>query len=137
MNDWSREMGEMHRQRDQAASSKVQALVDSEKQQHTVCLRRWPSLVGAITTLITSYNKGVGQQALTVVEGSDPDQPGVTLASGGPGHSTLVIALEGAELSVRKHGGQTDPGNSQHWIDLHRTDEDTAAYLLQNWMERL
>src|SRR5688572_22388874 len=136
MNDWSRQIGEKHRRRDQAASLAAQALVDGEHERRTACRLRWPMILTAIKALTEEYNAGFGQEAVVVVEGSDLEHPTVTLESVVSEHSTLGITVDGSELLVRTRGA-VDSSESTLWVALNRTDEDTAAYLVQNWMQRL
>jgi hypothetical protein len=132
MNDWSRQMGEKHGRRDRAASLQAQTLVDSEHDRHAACLERWPTIVVAMKTLIAGYNHGTGLNTLTLVE--DSVNPSVTLESARTGHSSLVIALDGADVSVRTHNGAAA---GTRWVSLNRTDENAAEYLLRDWMEQL
>jgi hypothetical protein len=130
---WSREVGEKNGRRDRAASLHAQALVELEHQRHEACLQRWPALVAALTALVASYNDGAGLDAVTLVE--DATQPGVTLAPAGNRDHRLTIALDGGDLAVRN--GSTGSVNGTKWVTLDRTDEETAAYLLRDWLERL
>jgi hypothetical protein len=136
MNDWSRQIGEKHRRRDRAASLAAQAVVDGEHERRTACRLRWPMILMAIRALTEEYNAGFGLEAVVVVEGSDLEHPGVTLESVVSKHSTLGITVDGSELLVRTLGA-VDPSESTRWVALHDTDEDTAAYLVQDWMQRL
>ena len=137
MSDWARQMGARHRLRNQVSSSQVLALADGEKERQTLCLARWPKIVAAMRTLIASYNQGFGDDTIRLVEDPDRERPSVTLESIKPGCGTLVVALEGAELCVRPGGTHTHPGHGQRWIGFNRTDHDTAAYVVQNWMDQL
>jgi hypothetical protein len=136
MNDWSRQIGEKHRRRDRAASLAAQAVVDGEHERRTACRLRWPMILMAIRALTEEYNAGFGLEAVVVVEGSDLEHPSVTLESVVSKHSTLGITVDGSELLVRTLGA-VDPSESTRWVALHDTDEDTAAYLVQDWMQRL
>lgn len=136
MNDWPRQIGEKHQRRDGAASRRAQAIVDDEHERRAACRRRWPTIVAAIRALTEEYNAGFGVEAVAVVEGSDLEQPSVTLESVVSEHSTLAITLDGSELFVRRSGG-VDSSESTRWVALNRNDEDTAAYLVQDWMQRL
>jgi hypothetical protein len=124
----------MHGRRDRAVAVGEQALVDREQQRHAACLQRWPALVAAMGTLVASYNKGAGLNAVTLVE--DAAHAGVTLESTTNGRRALVIALDGADVSVRTRNGH-DSMTDLHWVSLNRSDDDAAAYLLRDWMERL
>jgi hypothetical protein len=90
----------------------------------------------AIKTLTEEYNAGFGLDAVVVVEGSDLEHPSVTLKSVVSEHSALGIAVDGSELLVRTRGA-VDSSESTRWVALNRNDEDTAAYLVQDWMQRL
>ena len=132
MNDWSRQMGEKDGRRDRAASLQAQTLVDLEHDRHAACLERWPTIVAAMKTLIADYNDGTGLNTLTLVE--DSLNSGVTLESSRTGHSSLVIALDGADVSVHTRNGHA---GGTRWVSLNRTDENAAEYLLRDWMEQL
>ena len=135
MSDWPRQMGELRGRRDQAASLEAQRLAHREDERHHASLQRWPAIVAEMRTLIAHYNEGAGLDALTLVE--DSVNPGVTLESASNGGQALVIALDGAEVSVRTCNGHAGSINGAHWVSLDRTNENAAAYLLRDWMERL
>ena len=137
MNDWSRQIGEKHRRRDRAATVAAQTIVDGEHERRTECRLRWPTILMAIRALTEEYNAGYGRDAVVIVEGSDLEHPSVTLESVVSGHSTLGITVDGSELLVHT-GGTVDSGkNSTRSVVLNRSDEDIAAYLVQDWMQRL
>ena len=136
VNDWAREIGEKHQRRDGAISLRAQAVVDDEHARSAACRLRWPMILAAIRALTAEYNRGFGADAVLVVEGSDLEHPAVTLQSVLSEHSTLGIAIDGPELLVRTRGAAGSSENAR-WVALNRTDEDTAAYLVQDWMERL
>jgi hypothetical protein len=93
-------------------------------------------ILAAIRALTAEYNRGFGADAVFVVEGSDLEYPAVTLHSVVSEHATLGITVDGPELLVRTRGAAGSSENPR-WVALNRTDEDTAAYLVQDWMERL
>jgi len=128
-------MGEKRRRRDETASFEAQALIARENDLRTNSIGRWPGVVGALRDAVREYNEGVGHQVLVVVEGSDRQRPDVTIESTACPGSTLAVVLEDAQLHVarRAEGGVNDA----KWLDLTRTDEDTAAYVLQDWMARI
>ena len=128
-------MGEQHGQRDRTAGLGARGLVDREQEQNAACLQRWPALVVAMKTLVASYNKGAGGEAVTLVE--DTAHRGVTLESATNGRRALVLAVDGADVSVRTRHGRDQPLSGTQWVSLNRTDEDAAAYLLRDWMEQL
>ena len=133
--DWSRQMGERRGLRDRAASLRSQALVDLEYEQHAACRERWPTIVAAMRAMVESYNDGAGLAVLTLAE--DPVNPSVTLESARTGHGSLVLTLDGAEVSVRTRRSEGDLVNDRRWVSLNRTNENAAEYLLRNWMEQL
>ena len=132
---WARRMGENHGRRHRAAAHQAQTLVDLEHARHTACLQRWPAIVATMRTLVASYNEGAGPGTLTLTE--DPAKHVVTLESANSGRSTLLITLDGKDVSVCTRNGPTDALSSTRWVSLNRTDENAAAYLLRNWMEQL
>ena len=134
MEDWSRRIGETHGRRDRATTLGEQKILDREQQQHAECLQRWPAIVAAMRTVVAGYNHGVGLEAVTLVE--DTVNPGVTLESVANGRRALVMALDGSDVSVRTHNSHGD-STRRYWVSLNRTDENAAAYLLRDWMERL
>ncbi len=136
VNDWAREIGEKHQRRDRAASRHAQPIVDDEHERTAVCRLRWPMILAAIRALTEEYNRGFGSDAIVVVEGSGLEHPGVTLESVVSKHTTLGITVDGPELLVRTRNG-VDSSAGPRWVALNRTDEDIAAYLLQDWMQRL
>jgi hypothetical protein len=136
MNDWPRQIGKKHQRRDRAASLQAQAILDAEHERTAACRLRWPMILTAIRALTDEYNTGFGRDAVVVVEGSDLEHPGVTLESAISEHSTLGITVDGSELFVRRNAA-VDSSESTRWVALNRTNEDIAAYLVQDWMERL
>ena len=138
LDDWYRQIGEKHAHRDRAAARKAQAATDAERELHASCAERWPAIVASMTALITSYNDGAGLEAVTVVEDtSSRDNPSVTVESATNGRRALVITLEGSDVAVRTRSGPNDPLSGTQWVSLNRTDENAAAYLLRDWLERL
>lgn len=133
--DWSRHMGEQHERRDRAAALGAQTQHNLERERHAACLERWPAIVSAMRTLIEGYNTGTGLKTLTLVE--DPLSPSVTVASSRDGQSSMTLAIDGADVSVHTHNGHASNGNGPRWVNLTRTDQDVAEYLLRNWMEQL
>lgn len=133
--NWSRHMGEKRGLRDRSASLQTQALVDLEYEQHAACRERWPTIVAAMRALVESYNEGAGLTMLTLVE--DTVKAGVTVESARNGHHSLVMTLDGADVSVRTPRADGELTHDTRWVSLNRTDENAAEYLLRNWMEQL
>jgi hypothetical protein len=136
MNDWPRQIGKKHQRRDEAASLRTKAIIDGEHERSAACRVRWPMILAAIRALTEEYNTGFGLAVVVVVEGSDLEHPSVTLQSVVSEHSTLGITVDGPELLVHTRGS-AGSSESARWVALNRTDEDTAAYLVQDWMQRL
>lgn len=134
MKDWSRHIGQTQGRRARATAVGEQKVVDREHQRDAECLQRWPAIVAAMRTVVAGYNHGVGLEAVTLVE--DTVNPGVTLESVANERRALVMALDGSDVSVRTHNKNGD-STSRYWVSLNRTDENAAAYLLHDWMERL
>jgi hypothetical protein len=136
--DWARRIGEQHGHRDRATAHETQAVIDVERQRHAACLERWPALVAAMHGLVMSYNEGAGLEAVTLAEHrAGRDHPGITFESTTNGRRALVIDLDGSDVMVRAHSGPDDSQSSTRWVSLNRTDENAAAYLLRDWLERL
>ena len=136
--DWSRHIGEKHGHRDRAAALQMQSAMDVERQRHVVCLERWPAIVAAMKSLVASYNEGTGLEAVTLVDDTvDRENASVTIASVTNGRRALVIALDGSDVTVRTRSGPNDSLSGMQWVSLDRTDENAAAYLLRDWLERL
>jgi hypothetical protein len=133
--DWSRRIGEKHGDRDRAAALGAQARIDVEQQRQAQSLERWPAIVAAMKSVIASYNHGTRLESVTLVE--DAVNPGVTVEATANGRRALIIALDGSDVTVRTRSGPNDPLSCAHWVNLNRTDENAAAYLLRDWLERL
>src|SRR5687767_15548142 len=93
--DWSRQIGEKHGNRDRAAAVGSQARIDVEQQRQAECLERWPAIVTAMKTVIASYNHGARHEAVTLLE--DAVGPEVTVEATANGRHALVIALDGPD----------------------------------------
>jgi hypothetical protein len=136
MNARVREMGERHRRRDEATLLDAQRLSDHQQARATAGLLRWPVIVQAIRSRVASYNDGAGTDAISVQEHAD-DSTKVTVQSTRCSKSGLVITLDGTELQVLSIDHDGPLNGSGRWIDLSRSDDDTAAYLLENWIQQL
>jgi hypothetical protein len=136
-NDWYWRLGATHRRRDESARLSARAIQEHGDAQQIACHRRWPAIVDAMRVLIDHYNDGAEGEALILVDG--PSGPGgeptatVTARSG----RTLVMAIEGTDLCVRTSQDGNSRTEDERWIGLHRTDEATAGYALQNWLAQL
>ena len=135
MTDWSRQLGEKQGSLDRADALKTQRLVAHENERHDACLHRWPTIVGAMRTLVANYNEGARLTVLTLAE--DSQASSVTVESTRRGRGALVMALDGADVCVRTRHSEPNETNSVRWVSLDQTDEEAAEYLLRNWMEQL
>jgi hypothetical protein len=133
--DWPTRLGDQHGQRDRAAARDAQAGREAESVRNAASLERWPSIVAALQSLVTRYNEGSGDTAIVLVD--DAAEHRVTLESSRNGRCSLVVALDGADVSVRTRSGPDEVLSGTRWVSLSRTDDDAAAYLLRDWLERL
>jgi hypothetical protein len=133
--DWHA-LGTAHRRRDDAASSIAHRRGEIDDARFRTALARWPAIVAAIKTTLAAYNRGMGRELLAVTEADRP-HPSATIESSGGIVSALVITLDGAEIRVDCRATAPDHGGMTRWVALTRSDDDTAAYVLQDWMERL
>lgn len=134
--DW-RSLGIAHRRRDEATASIAERRGEIEDVRRTGALVRWPAIVRAIETAIAAYNEGVGRDLLVVTHTTDRRAPSVTIAGADGTIPTLLITLDDAELNIDSCSTEPGAGGIKRWVDLTRSDDDTAAYVLQEWMERL
>lgn len=135
--DW-RSIGTTHRRRDEAEAGVAHAQIERDTSRSTSALARWPAIVSAITDVVAAYNSGVGRERLVISEATDDQQrPSLTIDSTSPVNPALVLTLDHAEIRVEQRSTQADAGGIQRWVDLSRTDADTAAYVLQDWIEHL
>jgi len=136
MKDW-RSLGTAHRRRDEAAEGIAQGRADFEGTASATALARWSGIVPAIRAVVAAYNEGAGRERLVVTETADGAPPAVTIEAPGSGIPALVVRLDGAELNVGSQSTDAHTGGMKRWVDLTRTDDETAAYVLQEWIERL
>jgi hypothetical protein len=136
MKDW-RSLGSAHRRRDEAVASIARGQGERDTARSTGSLARWPGIVSAIRSMVAAYNDGAGHEVLVVTETSDGQHPTATIASTASTIPSLRVALDEAEIRVDTQSVTSDSGGIKRWVDLTRSDEDTAAYVLQEWMERL
>ena len=86
--------------------------------------------------LIACYNDGTGGEPLILVDQPSADDEPIATVTARSGRS-LVMAVEDADLWVRATEDETGGNQDERWIGLDRTDEATAAYVLQNWLAQL
>ena len=68
-----------------------------------------------------------------------PDRPAITIESESSGEEgpSLSVALEGTLIRVSGVDGRGVSFAAEYRVREDRSDESTAAYLVQNWMESL
>jgi hypothetical protein len=136
MTDW-RSLGTAHRRRDEAAAALALARSHLDTEGSMTSLARWSGIVRAIRGIVGAYNGGVGYELLVVTETTDRQHPRVVIECPGSLIPALDIRVDAAELHVSSCSTDAGSGRINRWVDLTRADDDTAAYLLQEWMERL
>ena len=133
--DWYRRLGESHRKRDDASSREADTIQDREDTRERACRHRWPAIVAAMRRLIRGYNDGTGRETLVLVDNHTGEIGELTATVTAGNGQVLVLAVDEAGLWVRPP--QSDPAHGERWIGVDRSDEATAAYVLQNWLTRL
>jgi hypothetical protein len=92
------------------------------------------AIVAGIRRLVDAYNTGAGRTVLSVEE--ETDEPTVTIAAGAEAPS-LTAALEDTVICVQVRAVDGVSCSSEVRLRPDRNDDATAAYILQNWMQRL
>jgi hypothetical protein len=95
---------------------------------------RWRAIVAGIRRLVDAYNTGAGRTVLSVEE--ETEKPTVTIAAGAEAPS-LTAALEDTVICVQVRAVDSVSCSSDVRLRPDRSDDATAAYILQNWMQRL
>lgn len=131
---WAHRLGEEHQGRDERAAQTTTSQDEDAARTSAVSAERWPGIVAGIRRLVDAYNAGAGHALLNVEEESD--EPTVTIAAGGEGPS-LTAALEDTLVCVRARDADGASHSSEVRLRPDRGDDATAAYVLQNWMQRL
>ena len=135
---WCRQLGTIQRRRDESARHEAAALLERDREGQIAVRRRWPAIVAAMRALVGNYNEGAGLDVLTVVDYADRESHDLILEVVASGGQTLTMELGGAELCVRANEGTAGlPDGGRRWLTSNLTDEDTAAYALQDWLTGL
>lgn len=132
----SHSLGTAHRRRDAVAASIAQRRAQLDDARLRAALGRWRGIVVAIQASVAAYNDGIGRERLVVIEADGP-HPSATIESTRGIIPALVVTLDEAEIRVDCHAPAPDHGPITRWVAMTRSDDDTAAYVLQEWMERL
>ena len=132
---WVHALGEERHVRDEGAARTAKSRQEDETRMITSSAQRWASIVAGMRRLTDAYNTGARRTVLSVAEESL--QPTVTVAAGGEGAPSLTASLEGTLICIHACDSDGVPHASQIRLHPDRSDDATAAYLLQNWMQRL
>ena len=132
---WSLALGEERRVRDACAARTAKSQKEDERRMFATSAERWAAIVAGIRQLADAYNTGAGRVVLSVVEQSG--QQTVTVAGGCEGTSSLTAALEGKLICIQARDAGGVPLAAEIRLRPDRDDDATAAYILQNWMQRL
>jgi hypothetical protein len=132
---WAQGLGEERYARDECAARTAKARETEAERMTAISIERWAAIVVSMRGLADAYNAGARRVVLSVVEQSG--RPTVTLATSGEGTPFLTAALEGSLICI--HGRDSDGVTRTTEIRLSRDRDDdaTAAYVLQDWMQRL
>lgn len=133
-------LGKKHRARERAAQLAARAARQEAVQLVTQCRERWTHIVVAIAEIVAAYNVAFDRDALTIAEdGSDPHRPAVTVQGVGESRTfpSLLASLEGTLICVRSRDAEGLSCETEYRLRPDRDDAQTAAYILQRWMERL
>lgn len=133
--DWAQRLGDSRRARDESAAQLTQSQQTNAELAAALSTDRWVTIVAAIRRHIEAYNAGARRAVLKVTEQSGA--PIVTVAAGGEGTPYLTATLEGTFISMKSLDALGIPHATEFRLRPDRDDNATAAYLLQNWMERL
>jgi hypothetical protein len=128
-------LGTAHRRRAEAAALITQRRNGLDDAGLESSRSRWVDILAAIRRIVATYNDGAGREVL-VVTGSDGSSS-ATIESEGCRISALVVTLDEGEIRVECRGTAPHHDGIKRWIAMTRTDNEMAAYALQEWMERL
>lgn len=135
MTDWY-SLGIAHRRREEAAASIAEQRRKLDNARARTSLVRWRGVLTAIHTNVAAYNDGLGRERL-VVTVTDRPHPTATIEAAAGTIPVLVVTLDEGEIRVDRRATAPDHGETTRWVAMTRSDADTAAYVLQEWLERL
>lgn len=132
--NWAHQLGEQRHIRDECAARLVRSETDGAVRLNELSLERWRSIVDCVRQVAAAYNRGAKRGCLSVKRSG---HNAVTITETGEGTPYLTAALEDTIICVR--GRHRDGGVHATEVRLRqdRGDDATAAYVLQNWMQRL
>jgi hypothetical protein len=128
-------LGDAHHARDESAARLEQSQQADAAHATAHSTNRWVSIVAAMRRQAEAYNTGARRVVLNVVEQSE--ERSVTIAAGGEGTPYLTATLEGTFICMKARDALGVPHATEFRLRSDRSDDATAAYLLQSWMERL
>ena len=135
---WAANLGQQHGARARATELALRATRDAAVDGETRALSRWPRIVEAMTRLVTAYNTAFGRESLNISEDrSVTNRPVVTIRAGGADAPSLVVTLEESVLCARRSDSGGLSRETEYRLRDDRDDDETAAYVLQHWMEHL
>jgi hypothetical protein len=132
---WAQGLGEARHARDECGARTAKSEEEDAARRIAVAVERWAAIVAGIRRLADAYNIGARRMVLSVVEQSGP--PTVTVAVAGEGNPYLTAALEDTLICVHACDAGGVPRATEVRLCPDRSDEATAAYVLQHWMQRL
>jgi hypothetical protein len=132
---WAHQLGQQRNVRDVGAAGLVRSEADGAARLNEASLERWRAIVICVRRVAAAYNSGAKRDCLRVAEQSGHNA--VTVTETGEGKPYLTAALEDTIICIR--GRHRDGGSHATEVRLRpdRGDDATAAYVLQNWMQRL
>lgn len=131
---WAHRLGEERHRRDELADQTTTSQDKDAACTTAVSAKRWTAIVAGIRRLVDAYNVGAVRAILRVE--AEADEPTVTIAAGGEGPS-LTAALEDTLICVHARDADGVAHVSEVRLRPDRGDDATAAYVVQNWMQRL
>ena len=136
--NWAGDLGRKYKAQEESAALTVHAAHERTERMIATAQARWVRIVEAIKSLVAGYNAGAGHEVLKVVEERPaPDGPVVRIGSGGEEGPFLSATLEGLLICVCTRDGQGVLERTECSLRPDRSDDRTAAYLIQNWLTRI
>ena len=137
---WAGALGEKRRAREIAAAGISEMKDEASGTLIAESLARWPPIAEAIGRLVGAYNAGADRTILSVSDTTRiAHQPAITIESESSGEEqpSLSVTLEGTLIRVSGVDGRGVSFKAEYRLREDRSDDSTAAYLVQNWMESL
>jgi len=134
---WAATLGQQHGARARAADLATQAAHTAAVNSADMAVLRWPRIVEAMARLVTAYNTGFESEVLKIVEDQSASRPVVTIRTGGADDQSLVVTLEESVICARRSDAGVVSCETEQRLRADRDDDETAAYVLQHWMEHL